>query len=240
MPIHDWTRVDAGTFHHFHHGWTTRLSDALNRGLLPKGYFALSEQVAGGLIPDVLTLQRRDAGDSFDESGVVAVQSAPPKTRFVSRVEQEQYAAKANRIAIRHRLGHVVAMIEIVSPGNKGSRSAIRSFVSKSVEYLYQGVHLLVIDLFPPTSRDPDGIHKLIWDEVIEEEFELPADERLVLASYCAGPSKVAFVEPVGVGDVLPPMPIFLKGEQYVPAPLEATYMETWNACPDVVRELFD
>lgn len=240
MPIHDWTRVDAGTFHHFHHGWTAELSKALNRGVLPEGYYALSEQVSGGLIPDVLTLQRRDAADSVDDSGGVALQSAPPKTRFVSRADPEQYVAKANRIAIRHRLGHVVAMIEIVSPGNKGSRTAIRSFVSKSVEYLYQGVHLLVIDLFPPTSRDPDGIHKLIWDEVIEEKFELPADKRLVLAGYCAGSSKAAFVEPVAVGDVLPPMPIFLTCEQYVPAPLEATYMETWNACPEVVRELFD
>jgi hypothetical protein len=21
MPIHDWTRVNAGIFHHFHHAW---------------------------------------------------------------------------------------------------------------------------------------------------------------------------------------------------------------------------
>ena len=45
MPIHDWTKVDAGIFHHFHNGWITRLSDALNDGLLPKGYYALAEQV---------------------------------------------------------------------------------------------------------------------------------------------------------------------------------------------------
>ena len=31
MPIHDWTRVDAGIFHAFHHDWTTDLARALTR-----------------------------------------------------------------------------------------------------------------------------------------------------------------------------------------------------------------
>jgi hypothetical protein len=29
MPIHDWTRVDAGLFHAFHHDWVSVLSRAL-------------------------------------------------------------------------------------------------------------------------------------------------------------------------------------------------------------------
>jgi hypothetical protein len=29
MPIHDWTRVDAGLFHHFRHRWIDALCDAL-------------------------------------------------------------------------------------------------------------------------------------------------------------------------------------------------------------------
>jgi hypothetical protein len=35
MPIHDWTRVEAGIFHHFQHGWIEEISRALNAGLLP-------------------------------------------------------------------------------------------------------------------------------------------------------------------------------------------------------------
>jgi hypothetical protein len=35
MPMHDWTRVDAGIFHAFHHDWITELGRALNGGLLP-------------------------------------------------------------------------------------------------------------------------------------------------------------------------------------------------------------
>jgi hypothetical protein len=58
MPIHDWTRVDAGIFHAFHHDWITEIARALNRGLLPASYYALPEQLAGGLGPDILTLRR--------------------------------------------------------------------------------------------------------------------------------------------------------------------------------------
>src|SRR5262245_29859786 len=47
--------------------------------------------------------------------------------------------------------------------------------------------HLLVIDLLPPTPRDPHGMHKAIWDEIEEEPFELPPDKPLTLAAYVAG-----------------------------------------------------
>ena len=56
MSVHDWTRVDAGTFHAFHMGWITHLSEVLNGGLLPSGYYAMSEQHGGHFIADVLTL----------------------------------------------------------------------------------------------------------------------------------------------------------------------------------------
>ena len=57
MPIHDWTRVGAGTFHDFHCGWVVEICNALNVGLLPPGYYARAEQVGGEVGPDVLTLQ---------------------------------------------------------------------------------------------------------------------------------------------------------------------------------------
>ena len=59
MPIHDWSRVEPGIFHDFHQAWTVEIRNALNGGGLPAGYFALAEQVLGGPIPDVVTLQRR-------------------------------------------------------------------------------------------------------------------------------------------------------------------------------------
>jgi hypothetical protein len=240
MPVHDWTRVTAGIFHHFHHGWTAALSNAFNAGLLPPGYYALSEQVAGGPIPDVLTFQHGPLSASRPNGNGNAAVMTPPRTRFVRMAEPEQYAAKANRITIRHPLGQVVAVLEIVSPGNKESRHALRAFVDKSAEFLRQGIHLLVIDLFPPTPRDPQGIHKAIWDEIRDEPFELPADKPLTLVAYAAMPVKTAYIEPVAVGEVLPEMPLFLGPDRYVAVPLEATYASTWVACPAPVKALLE
>jgi hypothetical protein len=60
MPIHDWTQVEAGTFHHFHQCWVVAIGNALNRGLLPPGYMAMVEQVTGRPSPDIVTLQARE------------------------------------------------------------------------------------------------------------------------------------------------------------------------------------
>jgi hypothetical protein len=236
MPVHDWSRVDANLFHDFHQTWTIAIRNALNGGLLPEGYSALVEQHAAGVVPDVIALQRRARRNQPAEPKGGAVVTATPKTRHVLRAEEEISAARGNRITIRHPLGRVVCVIEIVSPGNKGSRSALRSFVEKTVDFLRHGVHLLVVDLFPPSVRDPQGIHKAIWDEIEEDPFELPADRPLTLAAYVADVPKTAYVEPVGVGDVLPDMPAYLDPDSWVPVPLEATYQATWASCPEDMR----
>jgi hypothetical protein len=166
----------------------------------------------------------------------LAVEAAPPKARFVARVEAAGYARKANRISVHHPDGDVVAMIEIVSPGNKGSRHALQAFSRKAVDLLYAGIHLLIVDLFPPNRRNPQGIHKVIWDRLHDEPFELPPDKPLTLAAYAAGTEIVAYVEPVAVGDALPDMPIFLTSTHYVPCPLEATYQATWSVFPAALK----
>ena len=220
MPIHDWTRVDAGLFHAFHQDWIGVLARALNAGVLPPDYFALREQSTSGPVPDVLTLEIPSERDEPSGGGSgLAVAVVPPRAHVVRRAEDTIYVRKADRIVVRHRHGRVVAMVEIVSPGNKASKNELRSFVEKTSKLIAQGIHLLVIDLFPPTKRDPQGIHKAIWDEFVEEDFELPDDRRLTLAAYDAGPPPMAYVEPIAVGAALPEMPIFLKPEFYVPAP---------------------
>jgi hypothetical protein len=241
MPIHDWSRVSPGTFHNFHHRWLAALCDALNGGGLPEGYFAMAEQRAGGPIPDVLTLQLPAPPDpTSPPAGGFAVAAAPPKARIVVRSDAAEYARRARRITVRDDLGEVVAVIEIVSPGNKDTRHAIRSFCEKMAELLSYGIHLVVVDLFPPTPRDPQGIHKAIWDEVSEQPFELPPDKQLTAAAYSAGPPVTAYVDPIAVGDTLPDVPLFLRDDRYVPCPLERSYQNTWDVMPAPIRRLFD
>jgi hypothetical protein len=126
----------------------------------------------------------------------------------------------------------------IVSPGNKASRSELRAFVEKSSELIRQGIHLLVVDVFPAGPRDPQEICKAIRDEILEEELDLPADKALTMASFEAGPELVAYLEAVAVGDILPDLPLFLRPGFYVPVPLEATYQTTWNVFPAALKGL--
>src|SRR5271166_3102457 len=237
MPIHDWTRLEPGDFHDFHQCWVVGFRNALNGGLLPPEYMAMAEQVTGRPIPDVVTLKTRVPKD---EPGGIAVATAPPSARVIAKFEKINYAKRADRVVIRHGRGKVVAIIEIISPGNKDSRNAMRTFVEKAADILNQGVNLLVVDLFPPTPRDPQGIHKAISDELSDHPFVAPPDTQLIVASYIGGHIPTAYVESVGIGDELPSLPIFLSETRYIPAPLEVTYQEAWAVFPAMLKELIE
>lgn len=238
MPIHNWTKVSAGTFHHFHHAWITELSNALNNGLLPPDHYAMAEQVTQPYGPDVLTLQTNgrhthgaaSPSATSSSSKSLALLEKRPKVRVIEESEADIYVKKANRVAIRHASDdRIIAIIEIVSPGNKGSRHGMDEFLDKVWSIIDENIHLLLIDLFPPTSRDPQGIHVLIWGDSAAPP---PADQPLTLVAYHAVMPRCAYVEPTAIGSVLIDMPLFLDEGHYVPVPLEATYQAAWRGVP--------
>jgi hypothetical protein len=243
MPVHDWTRVSPSVFHDFHGRWITHLSESLNGGLLPRGYYAMSEQPAEEAWPDVLTLAApgphlaAEDASSREPGGAIAVAQRPPKVRLTVTSEAELTAKRQRTLVIRHTSGdRIVALLEIVSLGNKDRKSSLGRFVEKALSALRQGYHLLIVDLFPPGQHDPKGIHEAIWSEVdgIEAaDYELPPDCPLTLAAYEAKPAPTAYVESVRVGSVLPDMPLFIERGWYVNAPLEATYLRAWRGVPE-------
>ncbi len=237
MPIHDWTRVSSGTFHDFHQGWTIEIRNTLNSGVLPDGYYAMADQRVSGPEPDVVALRLR----SPDPKGGLVVAETPPRITRAARVETETalYARKANRIVIHHELGRVVAMIEVVSPGNKDTKHAIASFIAKAVDFIRNGIHFLMVDLFPTGPRDPQGIAQAIWDELVGESLGArPADKLLTVAAYDAGDALTAYVDALAVGDPLRDAPLFLAPGWYVNVPLEQTYTASWGVTPKLIRDL--
>jgi hypothetical protein len=236
MPIHDWTRVRAGTFHDFHCTWTPEIKNRLNRGILPADYYAQVEQSTGDAIADVLTLRTEsDPRPGVEDAGGGAVIAAPPRVRYSTTLKDDAalYALRARRVVVR-RGGddQIVALLEVLSPGNKTSQNALRRFVDKAETALQDGYHLLLIDLFPPTSRDPRGIHGAIWEELGGEPYEPPPDKPLTQVAYSADWPARAYIEPMAVGDALTAMPLFLTPDRYVPVPLEETYMAAYQGVP--------
>jgi len=153
----------------------------------------------------------------------------------------EQYVLKQSTLVIRHSGGdNIVALVEIVSPGNKSSRLALRNFVEKAGAALWRGYHLLIVDLHPPGPRDPQGIHGAIWEDIADASYRQPENKALTLAAYDAGPPKTAYVEPIAVGDRLPDMPLFLCPGEYIPVPLEPTYQVAWQSVPERWRRVLE
>ena len=237
MPVHDWTRVDAGIFHAFHHAWIEEISRELNAGILPPEYYALPEQHAAGFGPDVLTLEARsDEGESEAHSqtgpGGVSLLLSPPRAEIIAETDMEFYHRKQNAVVVRHVSGdRMVAVIEVVSPGNKAGRR-LRSFVGNTAELLDHRVHLLILDLLPHTSRDPQGIHGSIWEEITGQDYAVPADKPLTLAAYESALTVRAYVEPLAVGGALADMPLFLEPGAHVLLPLEVTYQRAFAVLP--------
>jgi hypothetical protein len=205
---------------------------ALNDGRLPRGLSALVEQRAGAKEPDVLAVERLRNGVKDNDGGGLATLEHPVATITTNEI----YASRANRVVIRHHLGRIVAVVEILSPGNKSSKPALREFVDKTIDFLRMGIHVLLVDLFPPSPRDRFGIHQVVWNEMVDEDFAFPTGKDRIVVSYEAGDSKVAYIEPVAVGDTLPDMKLCVGNGVYVPVPLDSTYLSAWYACPEALR----
>ena len=236
MSMHDWTSVPSAIYHAFHHEWISR---SLNRGILPEGFYALPEQQTAGFGPDVLALQERTAsrGDSETGGGVATLNR--PKTRFTALSDEEFYRRKKSWIAVKHVSGdRTVAIVDIVSPGNKKNKKHFDAFIDKACELLELKINLLIADRFPPSSRDPNGIHAAIWNEVLEDSFTLPVDKPLTIVSYESNVKARAYIETIAVGDRLPDMPLFLARDEWVTVPLEATYNGTFDAVPKRWRDV--
>ena len=151
----------------------------------------------------------------------------------------DSYAPMQRTLVIRHTSDdRIVAMIEILSPGNKSSRHAIRSFLNKAVAALDGGIHLLLIDIHPPGPRDPHGIHGVLLNEIGTEDHVLGSERPLTAVAYIGAARVEVFVVHFAVGEAIPQMPLFLTRENYVSVPLEATYLAAWEDVPPQYQEV--
>jgi hypothetical protein len=254
MPIHDWSRVPAGVFHSFHIAWLDNLQKVMNNGLLPEPYYALAEPVLGDAVPDVLTLQAsgqpigpEGTGGSptravslSDDTRDSAVALAPSPV-IVKDLTLEPYDLLARRITVRSEWegDNVVAVIELVSRANKVSQEKAERFVQKSLSFLAKGIHLLLIDVQPPTPTLRTGFHVKVCEQCGEVMTGIPPERVLYAVSFqvLEGGKARSHVAPLKVGDALPEMAIFLLPHRFVRLPLETTYSEAFESLPRKFRE---
>lgn len=105
-------------------------------------------------------------------------------------------------------------MVELVSRANKDGGDSAGTVVRKVGGFRRAGVHVVILDLLPPTRSTPGGWHAAVIDEFLCPPRE---DEE----------------QPVG-RDV----PLFLTAENYVNLPLGTSYAAAFRGLPFVDRDL--
>jgi len=236
MPLHDWSRVEPGIFHDFHHEWLSQIKRALNDGILPKDFYAMAEQWTGEKIPDIITLQGRaidPLSSIFDSPGPVTGVLPRPKVRDYAQAEADWYARKKSHVSIRHVSNdRVVAVIEIISAGNKSGKKPFSKFVNKVLKLIDADVHLLLLDVLSRTKRDPHGIHAAIWEHITDVPVSETNGPFSSVAYEVFHDGVNAYPEGYAIGSLLPDMPLFLAEDAQVQVPLEKTYNAAYTAVP--------
>ena len=133
-----------------------------------------------------------------------------------------------------------VASVEFVHPLNRQDAAAASEFVDRLEKILRGGVHVLLIDLFPPAGLLPGGMHGAVADR-FDVRYDPPPGEPLTFASYrSAGDETTEFVEPRAVGAAVPTMPLFLTADRYVNVPLADSYAAAYGPTPAKFRRVLE
>ena len=199
MPMHDWRKIESDLYYDFHFSWLLAIRDVLNSGLLGNEYYALAEQVTSEFKPDVVALTKRD-------QPLTQASGSAPTVALLDQGRMTNQLRKRNRLSIRH-VSHdrVVAVIEIVSPGNKDDKKACADFVRKAFDLLAMRINFLYIDPFAPTDQDLYGLHARIWKKLLPKKtaHHATADQPLMSVSYtCLDNDEIqAAIEWFAVGD---------------------------------------
>lgn len=229
MPIHDWTRVNAEWLDDFQFRWFDGLVRALTS--------ALSADFQVFLVPS--SHRRSDVYPRHVSSLPPVPLDWPPGT--IRRVARKQLPPDRPlyRLAIQPNSGFgVVALVDIVSPRNEDRRASAEEFIAKGREAIDGGVHLTVIDLFPPTRSIRRGLAAGIWRKYDRVPVVTPAHQPLCVASFAATDQPEAFFKFLAVGEELPGFPLFLTDTLSVNLPLADTYAAAFAGSPPYLREL--
>lgn len=214
----------------FHARWANSIADALQQILPPRYVSEIQIHLGSNVEADVAEFEHPPEPDesSPNGSGGVALQTwappAPPLTMAAEFPDEIE-------VQVRDMLNdaRLVAVVELVSPGNKDRDGARRGFAAKCVAYLQRGIGLIVADIV--TARRANLHNEVIRLLGTGEQYLLPEEASLYSVAYRParrGKENQIDLWPVGlaVGGTLPLLPLALRGTRAVPVDLEKTYTE--------------
>ena len=209
--------------------WAAAIVEKLNSDVLAEEYFADMHVHIGSQVEiDVAALQEKPGpGErrSAREPGATAMWAPPTASMVMPALFPDDIEVQVFTTTTGASL---VAVIELVSPGNKDRLEARRAFAAKCVSYLSRGIGLVVVDVV--TNRLANLHNEMAaWLGCGAPFLMEPAS-----STYCAAyrPSQQReggqieiWPVPVHPGDRLPVLPLALRNAGSAPLDLESTYM---------------
>jgi hypothetical protein len=217
-------------WHSFHNGWASNIAAALNQHL-PENYFA-EPNVMYGIEIDVATFEEPLLPLS-SQSAQTGASAAPrlawtppapsqiaPFSPAMETVEVSVFSTAAGPV--------LVGAIELVSPANKDRAEHRQAFVSKCETYLHQGVGLVIVDIV--TERSANLHHELL--ERLTGSTSSGSAPSLYATAYRVverdgQPNLDVWEETLTIGQTLPIIPLWLRGNICLPVELSAAYERT-------------
>jgi hypothetical protein len=216
----------------FHSSWATRIADALTENWLPPNYIAEEHAHLGPSVEiDVGTFERDGLRGTEAGGGVVAtvgpkVWTPPAPDAVMPSVFPDTFEVRVLSTDTGPKL---VAVIELVSPGNKDRATERRAFAVKCASYLYQGISLIIVDIV--TSRRANLHNEILGVMEAADTLRLAPEVSLYAVAYRPlrrdGKDEIdVWRSTLALNQPLPTLPLSLRADLAIPVDFEATYAE--------------
>lgn len=214
-------------WHSFYNAWATYIASDLN-SKLSEGYFA-EPNVQFGIEIDVAAFE----GNLTDFENEDIINFPLSQTNWIPPSPSQNISflpiVETVEINIFNTEGGAVlaGAIELVSPANKDRASHRKAFVSKCETFLRQGIGLVIIDV---VTKRKANLHNELLNRITEGASILGAD--LYATSYRVierngQPSIDIWQEIINIGNSLPTIPFWLRGNNCLPLELDSIYERT-------------
>jgi Protein of unknown function (DUF4058) len=238
MPLRDHFHSPLDDIRHwegFHATWPVMIVSLLRRKL-PRRYYAEPRVHPGSSAEiDVATFESEGEsllaadGNGNGGAGATAVW-APPRPTLAVVTDLPAQDVYEVRVYDEKRHSRLVAAVEIVSPANKDRPEHRRAFVSKCAGLLRERVSVVIIDLVTTRTQN---LYAELLDLIGQSDPGLSPEPPPLYTVACRMTRREnewlleSWAQTLGLGGVLPTVPLWLADNLAVPLELEASYEES-------------
>jgi hypothetical protein len=234
MPLQDHFHPPLYPHHHwdsFHSNWATRIADGI-APLLPADFQVEEHTHAGPAFEiDVATYEKSSAGPAGSPGSSLVAHAAPAYAPPLPDGSMPGVFPDTFEVRVFDTTAGLtlVAVVELVGPGNKDRPEERRAFAVKCASYLTQGVSLIVVDVV--TSRRANLHNELLTLVEAGSDLRFAPEVHLYAVSYCPVRRDETnaidlWRRPLSLGAPLPTLPLRLTGDLFIPIDFEAAYVE--------------